>query len=672
MERPEAQARIAALSAELEEHNRRYYDLAAPVISDQAFDFRLKELEALEKEWPEFASPNSPTQRVGGAITKQFETVAHRYPMLSLSNSYSRDEVAEFVARVEKEMGRTQYVMELKYDGVAISLSYRNGELVRGVTRGDGEKGDDITANVRTVRSIPLKLRGDFPTELEARGEILFMRAQFDKLNAARAKNGEELYANPRNTAAGSLKQQDPKDVAKRGLDNFIYALQGEDLPSRSHFENIQAARSWGFKTPDVDRRFIDRADSVEGIMAFIDHWDTARHALEMDIDGIVIKVDDRNAQEELGLTAKSPRWAIAYKFQAEQAVTRLNGVSYQVGRTGAITPVAELEPVLLAGTTVKRASLHNADQIAKLDLHLGDFVKVEKGGEIIPKIVGVELDQRSGDAVPVAFPETCPECGTSLVRYEGEAQHYCPNEHACPPQITGRIEHFVGRKMMAIDGLGGETVAELVQAGLIGNVADLYDLTKDQLLALGKGWGEKSASQVIDGIAASKSIPFEQVLFALGIRHVGETVAKKIARAVFSIDRLQEMTAIDLVGIDEVGEVIAQSILDFFAVEGNRNMVRRLRMAGLRFEVDVSQQQPVGDKLKGLSIVVSGVFVGYDRDGIKEAIERNGGKVSGSISKKTSFVLAGADMGPAKRAKADELGVKVIGEEEFKRMIGE
>lgn len=671
MEHPEAQARIAALSAELEEHNRRYYALAAPVISDQEFDFRLKELEALEKEWPAFASPNSPTQRVGGAITKSFETVAHRYPMLSLSNSYNREEVAEFVARIEKEMGRTQYVMELKYDGVAISLSYRNGELVRGVTRGDGEKGDDITANVRTVRSIPLKLRGDFPPELEARGEILFMRAQFERLNTARAKNGEELYANPRNTAAGSLKQQDPKDVAKRGLDNFIYALHGENLPSRSQFENIQAAHTWGFKTPDVDRRFIDRADTLEGIMAFIDHWDIARHGLEMDIDGIVIKVDDRNVQEELGLTAKSPRWAIAYKFQAEQAVTRLNRVSYQVGRTGAITPVAELEPVLLAGTTVKRASLHNADQIAKLDLHLGDFVKVEKGGEIIPKIVGVELDQRSSNAVGVTFPETCPECGTMLVRYAGEAQHYCPNEHACPPQITGRIEHFVGRKMMAIDGLGGETVAELVQAGLIHNVADLYDLTKDQLLALGKGWGEKSASQVITGIAASKSIPFEQVLFALGIRHVGETVAKKIARAVLTIDRLQEMKTIDLVGIDEVGEVIAQSVLDFFAVEGNRNIVHRLRMAGLRCEVDASQQQPVGDKLKGLSFVVSGVFSGYDRDGVKEAIERNGGKVSGSISKKTSFVIAGADMGPAKRAKADELGVKVIGEEEFNRMIG-
>jgi DNA ligase (NAD+) len=670
MERHEAQKRIAKLSEELEEHNHRYYVLAAPTISDQQFDFLLMELEQLEKEWPEFASPNSPTQRVGGDITKSFATVPHRYPMLSLSNSYSRDEVAEFVARVEKEIGRTTYSMELKYDGVAISLSYKDGELVRGVTRGDGEKGDDITANVRTVRAIPLKLRGDFPKELEARGEILFMRDRFEKLNAERAKKGEELYANPRNTAAGSLKQQDPKDVAKRGLDNFIYGIQGEQLPSRSHFENIQAAHAWGFKTPDIKRRFIDRADSVEGIMHFIDHWDKARHTLEMDIDGIVVKVDDLRVQEELGLTAKSPRWAIAYKFQAEQAITRLNGVTYQVGRTGAITPVAELEPVQLAGTTVKRASLHNADQITKLDLHIGDFVKVEKGGEIIPKIVGVDLDQRPPHAPRVQFPGTCPECGTTLVRYEGEAQHYCPNEHACPPQITGRIEHFVGRKMMAIDGLGGETVAELVKAGLIGNVADLYDLTKDQLLSLGKGWGEKSASQVIEGIAASKAIPFEQVLFALGIRHVGETVAKKIARAVGYIDKLMGMTLIELTTIDEVGEVIAQSITDFFAAEGNRRMVERLRAAGLRFEVEATDEAPVGDKLKGLTFVVSGVFTGYDRDGIKLAIERNGGKVSGSISKKTSFVLAGADMGPAKRVKADELGVKVIDEAEFNRMI--
>ncbi len=670
MERKEAEQRIARLSAELEDHNHRYYVLAAPVIDDRAFDLLLKELETLEKEWPELASPNSPTQRVGGDITKNFPTVQHKYPMLSLSNSYSREEVADFVARVEKEIGPTTYVMELKYDGVAISLSYVGGELVRGVTRGDGEKGDDITANVRTVRSVPLRLRGDHPQELEARGEILFMRAQFDKLNAERARAGEELYANPRNTAAGSLKQQDPKDVAKRGLDNFIYTLQGEQLPTRSHYDNIMAARTWGFKTPDPGRRFIERAGTVEGIMAFIDHWDKARYQLEMDIDGIVIKVDDLRIQEELGMTAKSPRWAIAYKFQAEQAATRLNDVVYQVGRTGAITPVAELEPVLLAGTTVKRASLHNADQIAKLDLHLGDTVLVEKGGEIIPKIVGVVLDQRQPGAQQVAFPANCPECGTALDRAEGEAQHYCPNEHHCPPQITGRIEHFVGRKMMAIDGLGGETVAELVAERLITNIADLYDLRKEQLLALGKGWGEKSAQQVIDGIEASKRIPFEQVLFAIGIRHVGETVAKKIARSVGSMDALASMPKEELLKLDEVGPVIADSIVGFFAVPGNRETVERLRQCGVRMELDPAERVVAGDKLKGLTFVVSGVFRNFSRDGIKETIERNGGKVSGSISSKTSFVLAGADMGPAKRAKADELQVRVIDEDEFTRML--
>ena len=667
-----ASSQIHALSKELEEHNHRYYVLADPVISDQEFDKALKELEALEQAWPQLASPNSPTQRVGGDITKNFATVAHRYPMLSLTNSYNREEVAEFVARVEKEIGHTTYVMELKYDGVAISLTYLNGQLVRGVTRGDGEKGDDITANVRTVRAIPLQLRGDHPAELEARGEILFMRAQFDRLNAGRARNGEELYANPRNTAAGSLKQQDPKDVAKRGLDNFIYTIQGEGLPTRSHFENIRAAHRWGFKTPDPQRRFIERTDSVEGIMAFIEYWDGARHTLEMDIDGIVIKVDQLNIQDELGLTAKSPRWAIAYKFQAEQALTRLNDVVYQVGRTGAVTPVAELEPVLLAGTTVKRASLHNADQIAKLDLHQGDLVKVEKGGEIIPKIVGVDLERRPSGAVAIAFPHRCPECDTELVRYAGEAQHYCPNEHVCPPQITGRIEHFVGRKMMAIDGLGGETVAELVNAGLIGNVADLYDLTEHQLLSLGKGWGERSAKQLVTGIAASLTIPFEQVLFALGIRHVGETVAKKIARAVVAMDRLMTMTKEELMAVEEVGEVIAQSILDFFAVEGNLQIVQRLRQHGVKMEVDPSTVRVVGNKLKGLTFVVSGVFQQFSRDGIKEAIERNGAKVSGSISSKTSYVLAGADMGPAKRAKAEELKVKVIDEDEFMRMINE
>lgn len=669
-ERELARQRINTLCRELEEHNHLYYVLARPVISDMEFDMALKELEQLEKQWPEFASPNSPTQRVGGDITRNFPVVAHRYPMLSLANSYSEEEVAAFVARVEKEVGRTMYAMELKYDGVAISLSYSKGQLVRAVTRGDGEKGDDITNNVRTVRSIPLHLRGDHPEEVEARGEILLSRARFERLNAERVKRGEEPYANPRNTAAGTLKQQDPKDVARRGLDNFVYALQGPQLPSDSHYENIMAARAWGFKTPDPGRRFIERTDSAEGIMAFIKHWDKARHGLEMDIDGIVIKVDDMRVQEELGTTAKSPRWAIAYKFQAEQAVTRLNEVTFQVGRTGAITPVANLEPVQLSGTIVKRASLHNADQIARLDLHVGDLVRVEKGGEIIPKIVAVDTGGRQPGARAVIFPERCPECGTGLVRYEGEAQHYCPNEHACPPQITGRIEHFVGRRMMAIDGLGPETVAELVGAGLVHDVADLYDLTAEQLLGLGRGWGVKSAGQVMAGIEASRQVPFEQVLFAIGIRHVGETVARKIARAAGSMERLSTMTRDELTGMDEVGGVIADSIRDFFAVEGNRRLVERLRRHGLRMEVDADSAQPVGEKLKGKTFVVSGVFRNFSREGLKEAIERNGGKVSGSISSKTSFVVAGAEMGPAKRAKADDLKVPVIDEDEFKRMI--
>jgi DNA ligase (NAD+) len=499
---------------------------------------------------------------------------------------------------------------------------------------------------------------------------VVFTRKNFDKLNELRRNEGEEPYANPRNTAAGTLKLQDSREVAKRGLDNFIYGLQSEQLPTRSHYQNVMRAGAWGFKVPDPKRRFIEQATDTDAIMAFIDHWDTHRHALEMDIDGIVIKVDDLNVQEELGLTAKSPRWAIAYKFQAEQAVTRLNAVSYQVGRTGAVTPVAELEPVLLAGTTVKRASLFNADQLARLDLHVGDLVRVEKAGEIIPQVVGVEKEHRPVHAHPVHFPHHCPECGTSLVRLEGEAQHYCPNEHQCPPQITRRIEHFVARKAMNIDGLGGETVEELFRAGLIHNIADLYDLQVDRLLALGRGWGEKSARQVVEGIAASRSIPFEQVLFALGIRHVGETVAKKIARAVGHIDKLATMSREELTGIDEVGEVIAESIEDFFAVEGNRAVIERLRMAGLQFEA-AAQEGPVSDLLAGKSIVVSGVFRNFSRDGIKETIERHGGKVSGSISKKTTFVLAGADMGPAKRAKADELGVPVVEEEEFQRMIG-
>ncbi|MFN6178097.1 MAG: NAD-dependent DNA ligase LigA [Flavobacteriales bacterium] len=671
MEHEEAARRIKELSRELEFHNHRYYVLAAPVISDKAFDDMLKELERLEARFPDLADPNSPTQRVGGDITKAFPTVAHRYPMLSLSNSYSRDDVADFVARVEKEVGLATYVMELKYDGVAISLTYENGRLVRGVTRGDGEKGEEITNNIRTVRAIPLVLQGaDWPASFEVRGEVVFTREQFDKLNQQRTEAGEDPYMNPRNTAAGTLKLQDPKEVARRGLDNFIYGVQGEEIPARSHYGNMRKASEWGFKTPDPQRRFIEQATDLEGIMAFIDHWDVHRRGLEVDIDGVVIKVDDLDVQAELGLTAKSPRWAIAYKFQAEQAVTRLNDVSYQVGRTGAVTPVAELEPVLLAGTIVKRASLFNADQLARLDLHIGDMVRVEKAGEIIPQVVAVDKEQRGAHTRAVHFPEHCPECHTPLIRLEGEAQHYCPNEHHCPPQITRRIEHFVARKAMNIDGLGGETVEELYRAGLIRNVADLYDLKADQLLGLGKGWGEKSARQVIDGIAASRQVPFEQVLFALGIRHVGETVARRIARAVGSIDRLASLSQEELTAIDEVGPVIAESIADFFAVQGNREIIERLRTHGVRLELDPSEVVAVGDKLKGLTFVVSGVFQNFSRDGIKEAIERNGGKVSGSISSKTSYVVAGADMGPAKRTKAEQLGVPVIGEEEFTRMI--
>lgn len=671
MDRQHAAQRIRQLSEELEQHNHRYYVLAQPVISDQAFDELLKELEALEKAHPDLASPNSPTQRVGGDITKGFPTVPHRYPMLSLGNTYSREEVEEFVARVEKAIGPTRFSMELKYDGVAISLTYANGELVRGVTRGDGEKGEDITANVRTIRSIPLRLRGTgWPDAFEARGEVIFTKQRFALLNAQRDQEGEERYANPRNTAAGTLKQQDPKEVARRGLDSFIYSVQGEALPTRSHFENLQHARAWGFKTPDPAKRYIERASDAAGIMAFIDHWGRHRDELEMIIDGVVVKVDDLDAQEELGLTAKSPRWAMAYKYAPEQAVTTLLGVTFQVGRTGAVTPVAELDPVQLAGTTVKRASLFNADQLERLDLHEGDTVRVEKAGEIIPQVVGVELAKRAPHAPRVRFPHECPECGTPLVRLEGEAQHYCPNEHGCPPQITRRIEHFVSRRAMDIDGLGAETVQEFHAAGLIRDVADLYDLTAERILALGKGWKAKSAEKVIAGLERSKQVPFDRVLFALGIRHVGETVAKRIARGAGSMERLMAMAKEELVGIEEVGEVIAESIIDFFAVGGNRRIVDRLRQHGLRMEQEPTDG-PASDRLKGLSFVVSGVFRTFSRDGIKEAIERNGGKVSGSISSKTSYVVAGEGMGPAKRAKADELQVPVIDEDELKRMIG-
>ena len=672
MDERQAAERMSWLGAELERHNHLYYVQARPEISDRDFDGLMAELEALEARYPDLADPNSPTQRVGGDITKEFPVVKHRFPMLSLSNSYDRQDVEDFVGRVEKAIGRVAFSLELKYDGVAISLSYRNGKLERAVTRGDGVEGEDITSNVRTVRSVPLKLRGaGWPEELEVRGEIIMTRERFEALNAGRVEAGEEPYANPRNTTAGTLKLQDPKLVAKRGLDNYVYGVQADTLPVRSQFELVELAGTWGFKVPPASKRFIERVDDLEGIMAFIDHWDRHRHALPMETDGVVIKVDDLDVQEELGNTAKSPRWAIAYKFQAEQALTRLHAVTFQVGRTGAVTPVAELEPVLLSGTTVKRATLFNADQLERLDLHVGDMVRVEKAGEIIPQVVGVDLDQRPEGAVRVRYPEACPECGTPLVRLEGEAQHYCPNEHGCPPQIVRRIEHFVSRRAMDIEGIGSETVQELWEAGLIRNVADLYDLSAEQLLALGRGWGEKKAHGAVEGVAKSREVPFERVLFALGIRHVGETVAKKIARAVGSMERLQVLTKEELTAIDEVGEVIAESIIDFLAAEGNRATIERLRRAGLRFEAEDTGNGPVGDQLKDLTFVVSGVFQNFSRDGIKQAIEQHGGKVSGSISRKTSYVLAGSDMGPAKRAKADELGVPVIDEEEFQRMIG-
>ncbi|MEZ4756437.1 MAG: NAD-dependent DNA ligase LigA [Flavobacteriales bacterium] len=671
MERTDAVRRIAELCSEINGHDHQYYVLAAPIISDMEYDMLVKELEALERRFPDLQRPDSPTQRVGGDLTRNFPTVRHRQPMLSLSNSYSREEVTEFVERVRREIGEARFVMELKYDGVAISITYENGILVRALTRGDGEQGEEVTANIRTVRSIPLHLQGKgYPPLFDVRGEVVFTRERFEQLNEARRLAGEELYANPRNTAAGTLKLQDPKEVARRSLDCYIYGINGDELPTRSHFDNILAAGSWGFRVPQPARRLIERAHDVDGIMAFIDHWDKARHDFEVAIDGIVVKVDDLHVQDELGMTAKSPRWAIAYKFAAEQAVTRLNGVSFQVGRTGAITPVAELEPVLLAGTTVKRASLHNADQIARLDLHIGDRVQVEKGGEIIPKIVGVEVARRPAGAGSVRFPDHCPECGATLVRYQGEAQHYCPNEHSCPPQIMRRIEHFVARKAMDIEGLGGETVEELYRNGLVHTVADLYTLDRDRLLALGKGWGERSVQLVLDGIAASRARPFDRVLFAMGIRHVGETVARKIARAVGSLDKLMAMSEEELTALDEVGPVIARSIIDFFAAEGNRAVVERLREQGLHFAMEATGEAPALDTLKGLTFVVSGVFRNFSRDSIKEAIEQHGGRVSGSISSKTSYLLAGADMGPAKRSKAEQLGVKVLDEEGFMRMI--
>lgn len=659
--------RIKALRSELEQHNYNYYVLSSPTISDKEFDDKMSELQKLEEEHPEFFDPHSPTQRVGSDLSKEFEQVEHKYPMLSLGNTYSEADIREFYERTAKALNEPfEIVAELKYDGTSISLVYENGRLVRAITRGDGTRGDDVTANVRTIRSIPLKLQGDdYPENFEIRGEILLPWAEFDRLNKEREEQEEPLFANPRNAASGTLKQQNPAIVAARKLDAYLYYVLGENLPADTHYGNLEAARKWGFKIPDVIRI----CNSVEDILKYIEYWDTERKNLPVATDGIVLKVNSLRQQKNLGFTAKSPRWAIAYKFQAERACTRLNSVSFQVGRTGAVTPVANLEPVLLAGTVVKRASLHNADIIASLDLHIGDNVYVEKGGEIIPKIVGVDVDSRSfmmGDKV--SFIKKCPECGSLLFRPEGEAAHYCPNTNGCPPQIKGRIEHFVTRKAMNIN-IGPETIEALYDAGLVKNIADLYDLKMTDLLSLER-WAEKSARNLMESLRESKQVPFERVLFALGIRYVGETVAKRLALVFHSMDRIRNASFEELVSTNEIGERIAQSVVDYFADENNMAILARLENAGLQMKVSEESLASRSDKLQGLTIVISGTFSSFSRDEYKNMIEQNGGKNVGSVSKKTSFILAGENVGPAKLEKASKLGVRIVSEEEFLKML--
>ncbi len=659
--------RIKALRSELEQHNYNYYVLSSPTISDKEFDDKMSELQKLEEEHPEFFDPHSPTQRVGSDLSKEFEQVEHKYPMLSLGNTYSEADIREFYERTAKALNEPfEIVAELKYDGTSISLVYENGCLVRAITRGDGTRGDDVTANVRTIRSIPLKLQGDdYPDNFEIRGEILLPWAEFDRLNKEREEQEEPLFANPRNAASGTLKQQNPAIVAARKLDAYLYYVLGENLPADTHYGNLEAARKWGFKIPDVIRI----CNSVEDILKYIEYWDTERKNLPVATDGIVLKVNSLRQQKNLGFTAKSPRWAIAYKFQAERACTRLNSVSFQVGRTGAVTPVANLEPVLLAGTVVKRASLHNADIIASLDLHIGDNVYVEKGGEIIPKIVGVDADSRSfmmGDKV--SFIKKCPECGSLLFRPEGEAAHYCPNTNGCPPQIKGRIEHFVTRKAMNIN-IGPETIEALYDAGLVKNIADLYDLKMTDLLSLER-WAEKSARNLMESLRESKQVPFERVLFALGIRYVGETVAKRLALVFHSMDRIRNASFEELVSTNEIGERIAQSVVDYFADENNMAILARLENTGLQMKVSEESLASRSDKLQGLTIVISGTFSSFSRDEYKNMIEQNGGKNVGSVSKKTSFILAGENVGPAKLEKASKLGVRIVSEEEFLKML--
>lgn len=661
----EVKKKIAALRQEIEQHNHNYYKLNQPTITDFEFDILMSDLIALENKFPQFSDPNSPTQRVGSDISREFEQVLHQYPMLSLSNSYSDTEVLEFVQRVEKLSGeQPDYVCELKLDGTSISLTYREGELLRAVTRGDGEKGDDVTANVRTIRSIPLKLQGNYPASFEIRGEIVMPFSVFDGLNREREEQGEQPFANPRNAASGTLKLQNSSVVAARKLDAYFYHLLGENLPADGHFELLEEAAKWGFQISPHKQK----CRNVEDILKFLNIWDNKREELPFATDGVVIKVNSKRIQEELGFTAKSPRWAIAYKFKAERVASKLLGVDFQVGRTGAVTPVANLEPVQLGGTVVRRASLHNADIIENLGLHSHDTVFVEKGGEIIPKIVGIDLSKRDPTASAIQFIQHCPECGTLLVREEGEAAWYCPNEDECPPLIKGKIEHFIGRKAMNVDGLGSETIDLLFQQGLVRNVADLYTLQKEQLVLLDR-MGEKSAERILDGLKNSMDIPFERVLFALGIRYVGETVAKKLARGIGSMEALKMASLEQLIAIDEIGIKIAESILSWFGKEQHLHLIERLGHVPLKLEAENRQTEGATEKLKGLSFVISGTFQNFSRDGLKADIELHGGKNVSSISAKTSYMIAGENIGPSKLEKATALKIPIITEETYRQL---
>ena len=663
------QETIQTLRDELNQHNYNYYVLDNATISDYDFDSKLKQLQDLESQYPDFFDENSPTQRVGGAITKNFKTIAHQYRMYSLDNSYSKEDLLDWENRIQRVLGNVnlQYTCELKYDGASISLTYENGKLVKALTRGDGFQGDEVTNNIKTIRSIPLHLKGNYPAKFDIRGEIVLPFAGFEKMNQELIEIGETPYSNPRNTASGSLKLQDSAEVAKRPLECLLYSVTSNNLPFSTQIEGLESARNWGFKVPNEAKL----AKSMQEVFDFIDHWDTHRHTLPYETDGVVVKVNSIRHQEELGYTAKSPRWAMAYKFKSEQVSTQLKSISYQVGRTGAITPVANLQPVQLAGTIVKRASLHNADQIEKLDIRINDTVFVEKGGEIIPKIIAVDLEKRPVNSEKTHYITHCPECQTELVRNTGEANHYCPNFYGCPPQIIGRIQHYISRKAMDIEGLGGETVALLFKNNLVHNYADLYELKVEDILHLER-MAQKSAENLVKGVEQSKNIPFESVLFALGIRFVGETVAKKLAKHYKNIDALSKASLMELILVDEIGERIARSVIEFFENEENKIIIERLKSYGVQFEIVEKINPDATDKFIGKTFVVSGVFSQFSRDELKKTIEDNGGKVGSSISAKTDFVVAGENMGPAKLEKANKLNITILSEEEFISKLNE